>query len=148
MEIHYTLSEELEKKSDKEKVEILICMLEEKANAVAELATENLKLKADTIKLEALEDLLQEKQDKLKKLEKDNKELKAYKKRMEMQWLDDIHNPLEPLKLTSALQSELLKYDIRKLKAPEKISPLDYTIMAALKYCIDHKAGGRNRACK
>ena len=48
------------------------------------------------------------------------------------QYLDDIKNPLEPLKVTSALKSELLKLQIRQAKKPKSISPLDYTIIAAL----------------
>ena len=48
------------------------------------------------------------------------------------QYLDDIKNPLEPLKVTSALKSELLKLQIRQAKNPKSISPLDYTIIAAL----------------
>ena len=47
------------------------------------------------------------------------------------QYLDDIKNPLEPLKVTSALKSELLKLQIRQAKKPKSISPLDYTIIAA-----------------
>ena len=42
------------------------------------------------------------------------KELRSYKEKMEMQYLDDISNPLEPLKLTSALESEIFKYNYRK----------------------------------
>lgn len=48
------------------------------------------------------------------------------------QYLDDIKNPLEPLKVTSALKSELLKLQIRQTEKPKDISPLDYTIIAAL----------------
>ena len=48
------------------------------------------------------------------------------------QCLDDIKNPLEPLKVTSALKSELLKLQIRQTEKPKSISPLDYTIIAAL----------------
>ena len=43
-----------------------------------------------------------------------------------------INDPLEPLKVASALKSEILKYEYRKEHDPKSISPLDYTIMAAL----------------
>lgn len=74
------------------------------------------------------------------------KELRAYKERMEMQYLDDIDNPLEPLKLCHALKSELFKYDYRKEHKPQDINILDYTIMYALKHCLAEqlKAGGEN----
>ena len=65
------------------------------------------------------------------------KELREYKARMEMQYLDDIGNPLEPLKLQSALESEIFKYTYRKEHKPQDINILDYTIMAALKHCLD-----------
>lgn len=65
------------------------------------------------------------------------KELREYKARMEMQYLDDIGNPLEPLKLQSALESEIFKYTYRKEHKPQSINILDYTIMAALKHCLD-----------
>lgn len=64
------------------------------------------------------------------------KVLRAYKEKMEMQYLDDISNPLEPLKLTSALESELFKYNYRKEHKPQDINILDYTIMYALKHCL------------
>lgn len=49
------------------------------------------------------------------------------------QCLDNINDPLEPLKISSALKSELLKLQFRKAEKPESISPLDYTVIAALK---------------
>lgn len=67
------------------------------------------------------------------------KELRAYKERMEMQYLDDIDNPLEPLKLCHALKIELLKYDYRKEHKPEAITVIDYTIMYALKHCLEEQ---------
>ena len=72
------------------------------------------------------------------------KTLREYKERMEMQYLDDIDNPLEPLKLQSALQSEIFKFNYRKEHKPQDINILDYTIMYALKYCLEEqlKAGG------
>ena len=47
---------------------------------------------------------------------------------MKAQFLDDIENPLEPIKLSSALESEIFKYEYRAEHDPQKISPLDYTI--------------------
>lgn len=67
------------------------------------------------------------------------KELRAYKEKMEMQYLDDISNPLEPLKLQSALKSEIFKYNYRKEHKPQDINILDYTIMYALKHCLEEK---------
>ena len=63
-----------------------------------------------------------------------------------MQYLDDIDNPLEPLKLQSAIQSEILKFNYRKEHKPQDINILDYTVMAALKYCLAEqlKAGISN----
>ena len=74
------------------------------------------------------------------------KALREYKERMEMQYLDDIDNPLEPLKLQSALQSEIFKFNYRKEHKPQDINILDYTIMYALKHCLAEqlKAGGEN----
>ena len=71
------------------------------------------------------------------------KALRKYKERMEMQYLDDIDNPLEPLKLQSALQSEIFKFNYRKEHKPQDINILDYTVMSALKYCLEEqlKAG-------
>ena len=65
------------------------------------------------------------------------------KERMEMQYLDDIDNPLEPLKLQSALQSEIFKFNYRKEHKPQDINILDYTVMYALKHCLEEqlKAG-------
>lgn len=65
------------------------------------------------------------------------KELRTYKEKMEMQYLDDISNPLEPIKLSSALKSEIMKYEFRKKNDPKQISPLDYTVMHALKHCLE-----------
>ncbi len=70
------------------------------------------------------------------------KELRAYKGRMEMQYLDDISNPLEPLKLQSALESEIFKYNYRKENKPKEINMLDFTVMAALKYCLEKQVEG------
>ena len=67
------------------------------------------------------------------------KELRTYKEKIEIQYLDDISNPLEPLKLKSALESEIFKYNYRKEHRPKDISPLDYTIMYALKHCLEEQ---------
>lgn len=65
------------------------------------------------------------------------KELRVYKEKIEMQYFDDIGNPLEPIKLKSALESEIMKYEFRKKNNPKQISILDYTIMYALKHCLE-----------
>ena len=70
------------------------------------------------------------------------KKLRAYKEKIEMQYLDDIGNPLEPIKLKSALESEIFKYEFRKKNNPKQISILDYTIMYALKHCLEELTGG------
>lgn len=74
------------------------------------------------------------------------KELREYKKRIEMQDMDDINNPLEPLKLGKALESEIFKYNYRKEHKPQDINILDYTVMYALKHCLEEqlKAGGNS----
>ena len=61
------------------------------------------------------------------------------KKKMKAQFLDDIENPLEPIKLSSALESEIFKYEYRAEHDPQKISPLDYTIIYALKHCLEEQ---------
>ena len=60
-------------------------------------------------------------------------------KKMESQTLDNINDPLEPLKISSALKSELLKLQLRKAEKPENISPLDYTVIAALKEALEKR---------
>ena len=70
------------------------------------------------------------------------KELREYKKKMKAQFLDDIENPLEPIKLSSALESEIFKYEYRTEHDPQKISPLDYTIIYALKHCLEEQLKG------
>lgn len=67
------------------------------------------------------------------------KELREYKRKMKTQYLDDIENPLEPIKLSSALESEIFKYEYRAEHDPQKISPLDYTIIYALKHCLEEQ---------
>ena len=54
----------------------------------------------------------------------------------ETQWLDDTKNPLEPLKLICALNSEIFKLKFRMENKPKEISILDYTIIAALQDCL------------
>lgn len=54
---------------------------------------------------------------------------------------DNISNPLEPLKIAAALKSELLKISLRKKIAPQNISPLDYTVIAALQQALDGQGG-------
>ena len=43
------------------------------------------------------------------------------------------------LELKSALESEIFKYNYRKEHRPKDISPLDYTIMYALKHCLEEQ---------
>lgn len=59
--------------------------------------------------------------------------------KMKAQFLDDIENPLEPIKLSSALESEIFKYEYRKEYGPQRITPLDYTIICALKHCLEEQ---------
>jgi len=47
------------------------------------------------------------------------------------QWVNDMSNPLEPLKVESALRSEIMKMNFR-IENKKEISVLDYTIMAVL----------------
>ena len=67
------------------------------------------------------------------------KALREYKEKMEMQYLDDIDNPLEPLKLQSALESEIFKFNYRKEHKPQDINILDYTVIYALKHCLEEQ---------
>lgn len=54
------------------------------------------------------------------------------KKKCEKQWHNDMENPLEPIKVYSALKSEILKLELRIKNRPKDISILDYTVIAAL----------------
>ena len=74
------------------------------------------------------------------------KQLRAYKEKMEMQYIDDIDNPLEPLKLQRALESEIFIFNYRKEHKPQDINILDYTVIYALKHCLEEqlKVGGEN----
>ena len=58
----------------------------------------------------------------------------------ETQWLDDLKNPLEPLKLSSALNSEIFKLKYRRDNKPKEINILDYTVIAALQDCLKRYA--------
>ena len=59
----------------------------------------------------------------------------------EAQWLNDVSNLLEPLKLSKALDSEIFKLKYRMENEPEKINMLDYTIIAALQDCLNRYKG-------
>ena len=59
------------------------------------------------------------------------------KQKYEKQWIDDMNNPLEPLKLSSALNSEIFKLEYRKANKPKEINILDYTVIYALKDCLE-----------
>ena len=61
----------------------------------------------------------------------------------EAQWTDDMNNPLEPLKLSAALDCELLILKRRMEKNPKDISILDYTVIAALQECLKRYAGAK-----
>ena len=56
-----------------------------------------------------------------------------------MQYLDDISDPLGLLKLSVALESEISKYKYRKEHKPQDITIIDYTIMYALKHCLEEQ---------
>lgn len=43
-----------------------------------------------------------------------------------------LNDPIEPMKVSFALRSELMKYELRKKTKPEDISPLDITIIHVL----------------
>lgn len=66
-------------------------------------------------------------------------------KKYETQWVDDMNNPLEPIKLLSALNSEILKLEYRKANKPKEISILDYTVIYALKDCLDRYSDGSEK---
>ena len=46
-------------------------------------------------------------------------------------------DPLEPTKISCALNSEIMKLRFRKQYYPESISVLDYTIIEALKFALE-----------
>ena len=61
------------------------------------------------------------------------------------QCLDNMSDPLELLKISSALKSEMLKLQFRKAEKPEDISPLDYTVIAALKEALEKRLQNNDR---
>ena len=58
----------------------------------------------------------------------------------ETQWIDDLNNPLEPLKLSCALNSELFKLKYRKENKPKEICSMVYTVIAAVQDCLKRYA--------
>ena len=64
------------------------------------------------------------------------------KKKCEKQWHNDMENPLEPIKVYSALKSEILKLELRIKNRPKDISILDYTIIAALQKVLKNNLEG------
>ena len=92
------------------------------------------KRKSENIKLKAEPQVFVEIAEKLEELK--NKDLEEQGLIVKLP-CKMVGNPLEPLKLYSALQSEILKYEYRKEHKPQDISQLDYTIMYALKHCLE-----------
>ena len=70
------------------------------------------------------------------------REAVANKKKCEKQWHNDMENPLEPIKVYSALKSEILKLELRIKNRPKDISILDYTIIAALQKVLKNNLEG------
>lgn len=70
-------------------------------------------------------------------------EMRRFKrlKKHEMQYLDKIDDPLVPLKISSALDSEIMKLEYRKEHKPKSISVLDYTIISALMEALERRTG-------
>lgn len=66
----------------------------------------------------------------------------ANKKKCEKQWHNDMENPLEPIKVYSALKSEILKLELRIKNRPKDISILDYTTIAALQKVLKNNLEG------
>lgn len=64
------------------------------------------------------------------------------KKKCEKQWHNDMENPLEPIKVYSALKSEILKLELRIKNRPKDISILDYTVIAALQKVLENNLEG------
>lgn len=63
--------------------------------------------------------------------------------------LRELNDPLEPLKVASALNSEIMKFNFRKDSKPEDISPLDYTVIVSLIRQTPSKAkAGKCPECK
>lgn len=70
------------------------------------------------------------------------REAVANKKKCEKQWHNDMENPLEPIKVYSALKSEILKLELRIENRSKDISILDYTIIAALQKVLKNNLEG------
>ena len=70
------------------------------------------------------------------------REAMANKKKCEKQWHNDMENPLEPIKVYSALKSEILKLELRIKNRPKDISVLDYTVIAALQKVLKNNLEG------
>ena len=88
--------------------------------------------------ISAMQDLQQ--YEKIGTLEEVREAVKTVR-RYKTQYLDDMKNPLEPLKISSALKSEIMKLELRKQSKPESISVLDYTIIAALQKVLYEVCG-------
>lgn len=73
---------------------------------------------------------------------KECREAMANKKKCEKQWHNDMENPLEPIKVYSALKSEILKLELRIKNRPKDISVLDYTVIAALQKVLKNNLEG------
>ncbi|WP_353096195.1 hypothetical protein [Tissierella praeacuta] len=59
--------------------------------------------------------------------------------------MNDINNPLEDIKVETALRSEKMKLEYRKANNPENINILDYTVIAALEKQTAKKAISKER---
>lgn len=64
------------------------------------------------------------------------------RKKCEKQWHNDTENPSEPIKVYSALKSEILKLELRIKNRPKDISVLDYTAIAALQKVLKNNLEG------
>ena len=69
-------------------------------------------------------------------------EAMANNKKCERQWHNDMENPLEPIKVYSALKSEILKLELRIKNRQKDISILDYTVIAALQKVLKSNLEG------
>lgn len=63
-------------------------------------------------------------------------------KKCEKQWHDDMRNPLEPIKVYSALNSEIMKLELRLKTKPKDVNVLDYTVIAALQKVLNDNLEG------
>lgn len=57
---------------------------------------------------------------------------------------EEIEDYLEPIKIYSALKSEVNVYEFRAKIKPEQISPLDLTVIYALKETLERRNGGNH----